>query len=67
MEKAELKAREDEITKMVTFNLFGTSSSTVSQKAAQIRTMLKFKQYRDSDFSTGHMQANNPFDLMRLL
>ena len=49
------------------FNHFGTSSSTVAQKAAQIRTMLKLKQYWDPDFSTGHMLASNPFDLLRLL
>lgn len=49
------------------FDHFGTSSSTVSQKAAQIRTMLKLKRYWDSDFSTEHMQANNPFDFLFLL
>lgn len=49
------------------FNHFGTSSSTVSQKAAQTRTILKLKQYRDPEFSTNHMQANNPFELLRLL
>ena len=49
------------------FKHFGTSSSTVAQKAAQIRTMLKLKQYWDPDFSTGHMLANNPFVLLRLL
>lgn len=49
------------------FNHFGTSSSTVARKAAQIRTMLKLKQYWDPDFSTGHMLANNPFDFLLLL
>lgn len=46
---------------------FGTSSSTVSQKAAQIRTMLKLKRYWDPEFSTKHMQANNPFDFLFVL
>lgn len=46
---------------------FGTSSSTVTQKAAQIRTMLKLKQYWDPEFSTEHMQANNPFKFLFLL
>lgn len=43
---------------------FGTSSSTVAQKAAQIRTMLKLRRYWDPDFSTEHMQSNNPFDFL---
>ena len=58
------KSLEPHIPSSDIFNYFDTSSSTVSQKAAQIHTILKFKQYWDSDFSTGHMQANNPFDLM---
>lgn len=49
------------------FDFFGTSSSTVSQKAAQIRTMLKLKRYWDPDFSTRHMLENNPFDFLFLL
>lgn len=46
---------------------FGTSSSTVSQKAAQIRTMLKLKRYWDPDFSTKKMLADKPFDFLFLL
>lgn len=46
---------------------FGTSSSTVSQKAGQIRTMLKLKRYWDPDFSTADMAANNPLDILFLL
>lgn len=46
---------------------FGTSSSTVSQKAGQIRTMLKLKRYWDPDFSTAQMAANNPLDIFFLL
>ncbi|MBP3590184.1 MAG: hypothetical protein J6J61_06370 [Muribaculaceae bacterium] len=46
---------------------FGTSSSTVSQKAGQIRTMLKLKRYWDPDFSTAQMAAANPFDVFFLL
>ena len=48
------------------FDHFRTSSSTVAQKAAQIRTMLKLKKYWDPDFSTKHMQSNNPFDFLYL-
>lgn len=46
---------------------FGTSSSTVTQKAAQIRTMLKLRRYWDPEFSTENMQANSPFDFLCLL
>ncbi|MEZ3577128.1 MAG: hypothetical protein K1W01_06515 [Muribaculaceae bacterium] len=46
---------------------FGTSSSTVSQKAGQIRTMLKLKRYWDPDFSTADMAASNPLDIFFLL
>lgn len=46
---------------------FRTSSSTVSQKATQIRTMLKLRRYWDPEFSTEHMQSNNPFDFLCLL
>lgn len=49
------------------FDHFGTSSSTIAQKAAQIRTMLKLKRYWDPDFSTEHMQSNNPVDFLFLL
>lgn len=48
------------------FDHFETSSSTVSQKAAQIRTMLKLKRYWDPDFSTEHMQSQNPFNFLCL-
>lgn len=43
---------------------FGTSSSTISQKAGQIRTMLKLKPYWDPDFSTMRMIANNPLNIL---
>ena len=46
---------------------FGTSSSTVSQKAGQIRTMLKLKRYWDPDFSTADKAASNPLDIIFLL
>ena len=46
---------------------FGTSSSTVSQKAGQIRTMLKLKRYWDPDFSTADMAASKPLDIFFLL
>lgn len=40
---------------------FGTSSSTVAQKAHTIRDMLKLSQYWDKDFSTQHSRESNPF------
>ena len=43
---------------------FGTSSSTVVQKARTIRQLLKLSQYWDKDFSTKHMQENNPFNML---
>lgn len=46
---------------------FGTSSSTLSQKAKLIRTMLKLSPYWDPDFSTTYMKANNPFERFFLL
>lgn len=46
------------------FDHFGTSSSTISQKAGQIRTMLKLKPYWDPDFSTMQMAANNPLNIL---
>lgn len=46
------------------FDYFGTSSSTISQKAGQIHTMLKLRSYWDPDFSTAQMAANNPFNML---
>jgi len=46
------------------FDHFGTSSSTISQKAGQIRTMLKLKPYWDPDFSTAQMAASNPLNIL---
>ena len=43
---------------------FGTSSSTVAQKARTIRQLLKLSQYWDKDFSTSRMQANNPMNML---
>lgn len=43
---------------------FGTSNSTVAQKARTIRQLLKLSQYWDKDFSTKHMQENNPFNML---
>ncbi len=45
---------------------FGTSSSTVAQKARTIRDMLKLSQYWDKDFSTQHMRENNPFSRLMM-
>ena len=49
------------------YNHFGTSSSTISQKAGQIRTMLKLRRYWDPEFSTEQMAANNPLNMFFLL
>mgnify|MGYP006988872378 FL=1 len=43
---------------------FGTSSSTVAQKARTIRQLLKLSQYWDKDFSTKHMQESNPMNML---
>ena len=43
---------------------FGTSSSTVAQKARTIRQLLKLSQYWDKDFSTRHMQDSNPMNML---
>lgn len=43
---------------------FGTSSSTVAQKARTIRQLLKLSHYWDKDFSTRHMQENNPMSML---
>ena len=43
---------------------FGTSSSTVAQKARTIRQLLKLSQYWDKDFSTRHMQESNPMNML---
>lgn len=45
---------------------FGTSSSTVAQKARFIRDMLKLSQYWDKDFSTQYMRENNPFSRLMI-
>lgn len=49
------------------YGYFGTSSSTISQKASQIRTMLKLKPCWDPDFSTAEIAANNPFNILFML
>lgn len=46
------------------FDNFGTSPSTVSQKAGQINTILKLRSYWNPDFSTAQMAANNPFNIL---
>lgn len=48
-------------------NHFGTSSSTISQKSGQIRSMLKLRRYWDPEFSTEQMAANNPLNMFFLL
>ncbi len=42
---------------------FGTKKSTVSNKARQIKDLLKMRYY-DSEFSTQNMTENNPFNDM---
>ncbi len=46
------------------YDHFGVTSSTISQKARQIRTMLKLSPYWDPDFSTAEMAANNPLNIL---
>lgn len=46
------------------YDHFGVISSTISQKARQIRTMLKLRSYWDPDFSTAEMAANNPLNIL---
>lgn len=46
-------------------NFFGTSKSTTSQKAKVIRDMFKMKYY-DKEFSTTHMNENNPYSEMTM-
>lgn len=45
-------------------DFFGTSSSTVAQKARTIRQLLKLSQYWDKDFSTRRMQESNPMNML---
>ena len=46
---------------------FGTKSSTVSAKAKLIREQLKISYYFDPEFSTAHMQDNNPFNRLAMI
>ena len=46
---------------------FGTKSSTVSAKAKLIREQLKISYYFDPEFSTAHMQGNNPFNHLAMI
>lgn len=41
---------------------FGTKQSSVGQKSAQIRQMLKLSRYWDKDFSTKQQAEDNPFN-----
>jgi hypothetical protein len=47
-------------------NYFGTSKSTVGQKAKVIRDMFKLG-YWDEEFSTAHMRESNPLANMAML
>ncbi len=58
------KSFEPYLSSSEIYGHFGTSSSTISQKAGQIRTMLKLKPYWDPDFSTMRMIANNPLNIL---
>ncbi|MEA3494705.1 MAG: DUF6398 domain-containing protein [Bacteroidota bacterium] len=57
------KSFEPYVTAEQISEYFGTKKSTVSNKARQIKDMLKMGYY-DSDFSTQHMTGNNPFNDM---
>lgn len=51
---------EPYITSKTVHDHFGTKSSTVTNKAAEIKKMFKLWFY-NSEFSTRHMQQNDPF------
>lgn len=57
------KSFEPHVTAEQISEFFGTKKSTVSNKASQIRDMLKMGYY-DSDFSTQRITGNNPFNDM---
>ena len=46
---------------------FGTSSSTVAQKARLIRDMLKIDHFWNNEFSTQHRRKNHPFNILSAL
>jgi len=57
------KSFEPHVTAEQISEFFGTKKSTVSNKARQIKDLLKLGYY-DSDFSTQYMKENNPFNDM---
>ena len=57
------KSFEPYVTAEQISEFFGTKKSTVSNKARQIKDMLKLGYY-DSEFSTQKMTENNPFNNM---
>lgn len=57
------KSFEPYVTAEQICEYFGTKKSTVSNKARQIKNMLKMGYY-DSEFSTQNMTENNPFNDM---
>lgn len=46
---------------------FGTKQTSVGQKSAQIRQMLKLSRYWDKDFSTKQQAEKNPFNNLMML
>ena len=60
------KSFEPYIPSSEILEFFGASQSTVGQKAAQIRDMLKLSRYFDKDFSTKYIMEKNPFSNMRM-
>lgn len=54
------KSFEPYIASRSIHNHFGTKSSTATNKAAEIKKMFNLWYY-NSEFSTGHMQENDPF------
>ena len=61
------KSFEPYIPSSTIHDYFGTKQSSVTQKAAQIRKMLKLRPFWDKDFSTNYMLENNPLNNMSML
>ncbi|MCH4016862.1 MAG: DUF6398 domain-containing protein [Prevotella sp.] len=61
------KSFEPYIPSSTIHDYFGTKQSSVTQKSAQIRKMLKLRPYWDKDFSTNYMLENNPLNNMSMM
>ncbi len=57
------KSFEPYIPSSEIYSHFSAAAGTITQKAGQIRTMLKLNRYWDPEFSTGQMKDSNPYDI----